>query len=79
MADEKDSPLEKKARKVRRLWFDRQTPEKQDSIIRPVFENEMPPEKIRELAKEVRDQKFNSRPAKNPAAFINKDTGTSCG
>ena len=55
MADEKDSPLEKKARKVRRLWFDRQTPEKQDSIIRPVFENEMPPEKIRELAKEVRD------------------------
>jgi len=54
MADEKNSPLEKKAQKVRKLWFDHQTPEKQDSIIRPVFEKEVPPERIRELAKEVR-------------------------
>lgn len=48
-----NTPLARKARQVRRLWFDGLPPEKQDDIIWPIFEKEVPREEIEKLAAQI--------------------------
>jgi len=48
-----EGDLEKKAKRVRKYWFDNLEEEKQDTIIKPHFDKEHPTsEKIKERVKE---------------------------